>query len=84
MTKHKKETDTSSVTIRESGVAHKTWYSKTGTGVYYDQDSGRVGFGSKYGERSFNQRPVRSEPMSEKFDSIGPSRPPRPSKEKGS
>jgi len=32
------------------------------TGIYYDRDNGEVGFGNKYGERSFNQRPIHADP----------------------
>jgi hypothetical protein len=31
-------------------------------GAYYDRDSGRVGYGRKYGERSYNNRPIHTDP----------------------
>lgn len=40
------------------------------SGVYYDRDSGRVGYGNKYGERSYNQRPVHADPVKGKRDAI--------------
>jgi len=36
-------------------------YRKATDGIYYDRDSGEVGFGNKYGERSYNQRPVHAD-----------------------
>ncbi len=40
------------------------------SGVYYDRDSGRIGYGNKYGERSYNQRPVHADPIKGKRDAI--------------
>ena len=31
--------------------------------VYIDRDNGNIGFGNKYGERSFNQRPIHADPV---------------------
>jgi len=39
-------------------------------GVYYDHDSRRIGYGSKYGEHSYNQRPVHVESIKDAHDPI--------------
>ena len=41
------------------------WMVRREPGIYYDRDSERIGSGSKYGERSYNQRPVHAEPINE-------------------
>lgn len=49
-----------------NGARDKGTVRRKGSGVYYDRDSGRIGFGNKYGERSFNQRPVHADPLKDK------------------
>lgn len=51
--------------------------------VYYDRDSGRVGYGNKYGERSYNQRPVHADPIKGKRDSIDQNSPWKTQKKTG-
>jgi hypothetical protein len=36
---------------------------RSADGAYRDRDSGRVGFGATYGERSYNNRPVHADPV---------------------
>lgn len=54
---------------------------KANKGVWFDRESGRVGFGRKYGEHSYNNRPIRGQVVGDtvpKKTPFGPLDSPKP------